>query len=310
MIRRLFRHLWESIRGLKRNGLLTLGAMTLVSITLFLVGLFAAVLLNTEKIASGIEGNVPIHVFLPVDSTDAKETIRDDNNNQPIPNPDYHHVYQAIQAIDGVDAITFSSKDEQLASLQERAGDTWDLYDEDSNPLSDLYIVKVGSAQKIKQIAAEINQLAGVDEVDYGGIDSERLFKLARMIRLWGLAGTALLVFIAILLISTSVRSTILARRTDIEIMRLVGATNSYIRWPFFLEGAWIGLLGSVLPITLLVFLYHLAYDYLLPSLNEQGLDLYQPQVAMVYGAGALLLIGMVIGSLGSMLSMRRFLKI
>ena len=103
---------------------------------------------------------------------------------------------------------------------------------------------------------------------------------------------------------------TIFSRRRDIEIMRLVGAKNSYIRGPFFFEGAWIGLLGAILPAALVSYLYVIAYNYLMEGLVQQNLSLYQPDLAIPVGVAAMVATGIVIGSLGSVLSMRRFLKI
>ncbi|MBM7642569.1 permease-like cell division protein FtsX [Streptococcus loxodontisalivarius] len=309
MIRNFFRHLANSFKNLFRNGWMTIAAISMVTVTLTLVGIFAAGLLNIERIASGVENNIQINVYLDPSSQDNSETTTDPAG-QTIANTSYHSIYNQIQALDGVDSITFSSKDDQLAQLQETMGEDWKLFDGDSNPLSDAYIVKTKTPDDVKSVAEAIQSIQGVDSVEYGGTSSENIMALASKIRLWGLVGTGILVLVAIFLISNTIRMTIFSRSRDIEIMRLVGAKNSYIRGPFFYEGAWVGLIGAIVPAVIIYFGYHWVYDNYNPSLLTEGLSLYDINVFLPAMIGAMALVGIVIGSLGSILSMRRFLKI
>lgn len=310
MIRNFFRHLWASIKSLKRNGWMSFMAMSMVSLTLILVGIFAAVLLNTERLASGIENNIQVNVFLNVDSTDPQETVKD-KSGKTIVNKDYHKIYKQLKAIKGVKSIEYSSKSEQLKDLKEKMGKAFaNSYDDDTNPLYDVYYIRTTSASDVKEVAKAAEQLRGIDSVEYGGADTERIFGLAKTVRLWGLGGTGILVLVAIFLVSNTIRVTIFSRRRDIEIMRLVGAKNSYIRGPFFFEGAWIGLLGSILPAALVSYLYVIAYNHLMKGLVQQNLSLYSPDLVIPIGVAAMVLFGVIMGSLGSVLSMRRFLKI
>lgn len=309
MIRNFFRHLWESIKSLKRNFWMTLASVTTVTITLTLVAVFSMVLINSEKLAKGIASNVEISAYLQVDSTDANETIIN-TDGQTVVNTNYHKVYDAIKKLDHVTKVTYSSKDEQLEKLQSVYGDTWNLYDSGSNPLLDVYIIQVDDSSNVKSVAEEVKQIAGVDDANYGGENSDGLFKLANIIRIWGLLGTAVLLLLAIFLISNTIKMTILYRQRDIEIMRLVGAKNSYIRGPFFFEGAWVGLLGAALPSLIIYFLYNYIYKEFNPNLQEQNLSLYSTHVFLPIMIASLFIIGIVIGSIGSTLSMRRYLKI
>jgi len=308
MIRNFFRHLWESIKSLKRNIWMTFASVSTVALTLTLVGIFTAVLLNVERIASGIENNIHINVYLQVDSTDNSETITNIAGETTI-NDSYHGVYDKISAVSGVNSVTFSSKDEQLAKLQETYGDDWTLFDGDSNPLQDVYIVEADSPSDVKKIADDISAIDGVEDVNYGGANSEQLFHIAGLIRTWGFAGTLLLILVAVFLISNTIRMTIMSRQRDIEIMRLVGAKNSYIRGPFFFEGAWVGLLGAVTPSLIFYFLYHYVYSEFNPQLQLNDLSIYSPNTFLPILIGGTCLVGILIGSLGSVLSMRRYLK-
>ncbi|HEM4137132.1 TPA: ABC transporter permease [Streptococcus suis] len=309
MIRRFFRHFIESLKSLKRNGWMTIAAISSVAITLTLVGLFASVILNTAKLASDLEQNVRINVYLRANSTDQAETIVNEAG-ETVANPDYQKVYNQITALENVQSVTYSSKDEQLQKLTATLGDTWNLFQGDANPLYDAYIIDTTEPQYVKTVATEIAKIDGVTEVRDGEVETERIFKLANLVRTWGLAATGLLLFTAVFLISNTIRITIISRSREIQIMRLVGAKNSYIRGPFLWEGAWVGLLGAILPSVLVYSLYKMIYTSVNASLASQDLSLISMNVFVPGMIGALFVIGIIIGSLGSVISMNRYLKI
>lgn len=309
MIRRFFRHFIESLKSLKRNGWMTVAAISSVTITLTLVGLFASVILNTAKLASDLEHNVRVNVYLRANSTDHLETIVNEAG-ETVANPNHKAIYNQITALPQVESATFSSKDEQLQKLTETLGDTWNLFQGDANPLYDAYIIDTTEPAHVKAVATEVAKIDGVTEVRDGEVETERIFKLADMVRTWGFIATSLLVFTAVFLISNTIRITIISRSREIQIMRLVGAKNSYIRGPFLLEGAWVGLLGAIVPATLVYFLYQMIYTSVNASLASQDLSLIPMKLFIPIMVGALFLVGIVIGSLGSVISMRRFLKI
>ena len=288
---------------------MTIASVSSVTITLTLVGVFVAVLLNVERIATGIENNIQINVYLDVDSKDSSETTTNEAG-ETVANDSYHQVYDQISKVSGVESVTYSSKDEQLKKLQQTYGDDWSLFDGDSNPLQDVYIVEVDSPSDVKKVAKKIANIEGVESVDYGGSNSDQLFSIAKFIRTWGFAGTILLVVVAIFLISNTIRMTIMSRQRDIEIMRLVGAKNSYIRGPFFFEGAWVGLLGAIVPSIIIYFAYKTVYSSVNPQFEVQGLSLYPINTLLPLVIGGMFLVGIIIGALGSVISMRRYLKI
>lgn len=309
MIRRFFGHFIESLKSLKRNGWMTLAAISSVTITLALVGLFASVILNTAKLATDLEQNVRVNVYLRANSTDQAETIVNEAG-ETVANPDFQRVYNQIMSLPNVQSVTYSSKDEQLKKLTETLGETWNLFQGDANPLYDAYIIDTTEPQYVKTVAAEIAKIDGVTEVRDGEVETERIFKLASMVRTWGLAATGLLLFTAIFLISNTIRITIISRSREIQIMRLVGAKNSYIRGPFLWEGAWVGLLGAILPSFLVYFLYKMVYTSINTSLASQNLSLINMNIFIPGMIGSLFVIGIIIGSLGSVISMNRYLKI
>ena len=302
MISRFFRHLFESLKSLKRNGWMTVAAVSSVMITLTLVAIFASVIFNTAKLATDIENNVRVMVYIRKDVADNSETI--EKEGQTVTNNDYHKVYDALKG------VTFSSKEEQYEKLTETMGDNWKIFEGDANPLYDAYIVDTNTPSDVKTVAEEAKKIEGVSEVQDGGANTERLFKLASFIRVWGLVIAGLLIFIAVFLISNTIRITIISRSREIQIMRLVGAKNGYIRGPFLLEGAFIGLLGATLPSVLVFIVYKMVYQSVNKSLVGQNLSMISPEVFSPLMIALLFVIGIFIGSIGSGISMRRFLKI
>ncbi|WP_122647020.1 permease-like cell division protein FtsX [Enterococcus mediterraneensis] len=293
MIRTFFRHLLESIKSLKRNGWMTVASVSAVTITLTLVGIFMAVIMNATKLAQDIEKNVDVSVFIDIGTK--KEDI--------------DKLETELKGIDHVNKVKFSSKDDELKKIQDAMGDSWSLFEGDSNPLYDVFVVSAENPNYTKQISKEAAELPSVFKADYGGANSDRIFDIADGIKTWGLAAAVLLLFVAMFLISNTIRITILSRQREIQIMRLVGAKNGYIRWPFFLEGGWIGLLGAVIPVLLMFFGYQQVYRVVNPTLLRSNYSLLQPETFTWQICLLMVVIGVVIGSLGSVISMRRFLK-
>ena len=294
MIRTFFRHILESLKSLRRNGWMTISSISAVTITLSLLGVFLIVIMNTVKLAQDMEDNVDVSVFVAYGTDeDGKKELE-----------------KELKEIDHVKTVKFSSQDDELDRIQESYGDVWGLFDQD-NPLLDVFVVSATSPEYVKGITKEAEKITKyVHKASYGEDLSDRIFGIAQGVRTWGLVGSGLLLLVAMFLISNTIRITILSREREIQIMRLVGAKNGYIRWPFFLEGGWIGLFGAVIPIVLMVFGYREFFKIANPVLLRSNYSLLSPDTLSIQISGLLLVIGVLIGSLGSVISMRRFLKI
>ncbi|MDN6163093.1 MAG: permease-like cell division protein FtsX, partial [Tetragenococcus halophilus] len=261
MLRNFFQHVLESLKSLRRNGWMTVSSVTAVTVTLTLLGAFLVIILNTVKLAQDMENNVEVSVYVNYETDeDEKKELR--NNLEEIPH---------------VESIDFSSKDEELARVQASYGDSWDLFDQD-NPLLDVFILRADDPQYVEDITEEANGMTEyVHDASYGEDLSDRIFSIAQRTRTWGLIGSIVLIIVAIFLISNTIRMTILTRKQEIQVMRLVGAKNGYIRWPFFLEGGWIGLIGSIIPIILMYTGYNKVYELVNPILERSNFSLLQP---------------------------------
>jgi cell division transport system permease protein len=294
--RTLRRHVRESFKSLGRNGWMTFASVSAVTVTLILVGVFFVIMMNLNKVASTIEEDVEIRVHIDLAANQQDQQV----------------LRKKIEQIPEVDSIEFSSKEEELDNLIDSLGEEGEVFKlfEQDNPLNDVFIVKTKNPTDTMKVAKKIEKMEYAAKVKYGQGSVEKLFKFIEVSRNVGLVLIIGLLFTAMFLISNTIKITIVARRREIEIMKLVGATNAFIRWPFFLEGLWIGLLGSILPIALVSSAYYYAYDYLEPKLANHFIKIldFNPFVYQV--SGLLILMGALIGIWGSMMSMRKFLKV
>ncbi len=295
-IRTLRRHVKESFRSVMRNGWMTFASVSAVTVTLLLVGIFLIVMMNLNKIATDIENDVEIRVHIDVTATEE----------------DQQKLKEEISALPGVESIQFSSKDEELQNLMESLGEDGKVFAmfEQDNPLNDVFVVKAKEPQDTIEIAKKIENMDFTHKVRYGQGTVEKLFGFIDTARNIGLVLIAGLLFTAIFLISNTIKITIVARRREIEIMRLVGATNSFIRWPFFLEGLWLGILGSIVPIIAIAVVYNYFLDFVKPKMVGHFIQVLDFSPLIFQVSALLILLGAIIGVWGSLMSVRKFLKI
>ena len=292
-IRTMWRHIRDAVKSLFRNGWSTFGAISAVSMVLLLVGIFVSLLFNMNKIATDVEQAVNVRVYLDLAADETKT----------------EELKAAIQALDAVDTVKFRSKDEELDDITKSVAQEFELFRNDSNPLRNAFDVSTKNPNQTKEVATTIEKMDYVARVNYGGARADTLFKVISTSRNVGIGVIAVLLIIALFLISNTIRATIHARRTEIEIMQLVGATKAYIRWPFFLEGGFIGLIGSIVPIAVLWGLYLWVYKGGSDFFAGSNFSLLAPNPFLYRLSLVMAGVGVLIGSFGSIFSMRRFLK-
>ncbi|MBO8173183.1 MAG: ABC transporter permease [Bacillaceae bacterium] len=295
-IRTVGRHIRQGFLNLSRNGWMTFASVSAVSITLLILGVFLLLALNVNHLADVVENQVEIRAFL--DLTADSEDIE--------------NVEKELEQILGVESYTFVSKDEGLSEFREGFPEQdQDLLEglEEENPLPDSFVIKAVDPQKTGEVAEKVLKLPHVYDVTYGKETVEKLFKVTNTIRNFGLVFIIGLTFTALFLISNTIRLTIMARGKEIEIMKLVGATRGFIRGPFFVEGLLMGLIGSIIPIILLLVGYYFLFSYVTSEFLILNVMLPLYPLALQI-AGILLGIGAFIGIWGSMMSVRKFLKI
>ncbi|WP_461218760.1 permease-like cell division protein FtsX [Lapidilactobacillus salsurivasis] len=288
------RHLRDSLRSLKRNGWMAFAAISGVAVTILLVGISLAVVFNVTKLSHDVESDVRVHVLVEPKTTNAQKD----------------QLETKLKSLQGVTKVTYSSKANELKKVVSQYGDSFKMFGGDDNPLNDVYTIKATNPEQTVAIAKKAAKLKHVAKANYGGDEAKKLFRTMDSVRNYGVGFSVLLLIVAIFLIANTIRITILSRHNEIEIMRLVGATRWYIRWPFILEGAWTGLLGAIVPLVIIDLGYANVFRAVGRQLATSGYSLMTPGQLIWPLNLTLVLVAMLIGAFGAAISMRRFLKV
>ena len=292
----------QSLEGFTRNLSTTLGSIITIFLSLFIIGIFLVGGSLISNVVTSIESEVSITAY-----------VADDASEQ-----DITTVEHFIQGLDGVSNVTFTTKDEALENFRNMTSNA-DIVDSlEGNPLPASINVELSDPQKVEEVAQAIEandtfkKIADEDDpansLKYGQKYVERLFSLTSFVRYIGIALIVLLVFIALVFINNTIRLAIMARRKEIAIMRLVGASNGFIRGPFLMEGALHAIIGSLLAVACIEIFRRVGLPRLQMGLTFLPIDIPMQTFLMIY----LLLVaaGLVIGLIGSALAMRRYLKV
>ena len=289
------KHCKTAIQNIWRNGVMSVSSVFAVTITLVLIAIIGVVAINVQDITYHIENSLTIYVKMEREVSDKKAQA----------------IQPQIEAIDGVKSVHFSSKEDELNKLiesQDAEGKKlFENYRED-NPLGSAYTVEVEDVKQLEDIATQISELENVNDAYAGGDSTSSLVGSLEMIRNGGAVFVVALTIIALFMIANTIKITITSRQTEIGIMRMVGASNWFIRLPYMLEGVFIGVLGTIIPFLVLYFGYTALYNNaqsLLPSL----MVLREPFPFIWQVSGILLALGCGVGLIGSFVSVRKFLK-
>lgn len=294
----------ESLTGFTRNLSTALGSIVTIFLSLLIIGIFlvgGAIINNT---VSSVEDKVSITAYID----DAAEQSKIDS------------VMSKLSGMQGVANVSFTTKDQALENFQNSMSST-DIVDQldGTNPLPASIDVELSDPQLVESIASELasdstfkeicdNPQDPTDSVKYGEDSVDKLFALTNYIRYVGVALIALLIFIALVFINNTIRLAILARRKEISIMRLVGASNGFIRGPFLMEGAVHAVIGSALAIVAIELLRRFALPTVSSALMWLPIELSSTVYLGIYVL--MFVFGLIIAAVGSLLAMRRYLKV
>lgn len=292
---RLMRHLRESLKSLVRNGWMTFASISAVTITLLILGVSLVIAMNAQQMSNTVQGQLEVSVYM-------KQSITDQQAAQ---------VADQVRKMPGVGSVQLVTKAQGMLLLKH------DLAQYDSvlsglsaqDTLPDKLIVKASDPRQTLAVGQEIKALPQVAQVNDGQQVVGKLFRVLDMIRNIGLVFVAALIVMAMFLISNTIKITIFSRRREIEIMKLVGATNWFIRWPFMLESLIIGLVGALIPFGVIVAAYHSLYVRTGGVFAVLMFHLVATPTLAVRLAEVLFAIGVLIGAWGGLMSVRKFLK-
>ena len=299
LLRMLGRSIRDAFKSVFRNFSLSLASISCIAITLIIVAVSIVVSFNVENFTQEIERDLTIVVFVDNDAT------QEEVNN----------VKQELEKINEINKKEIVYKDKNsikndMAKESEVFNTVMAEWDEKDNPLKDTFQVKVKNAEKIGVSADKIKKIKKVSVVRYGEGMVEKMISSFETIKKITYIAVIALILVTIFLIINTIKLTIFSRKREISIMRLVGASNFTIKTPFIIEGMILGMIGSLLPIGLIIFGYPALYDKL-------GGYVFSPLVKLIGSASfvyttslIVLVIGIIVGMIGSASAVRKYLKV
>lgn len=284
----------EALRAMRRNAAPSFAALAAIVVTLIVVGVFIPIVQATQGAANSVRGRVLVDVYMKAKATPKQE----------------QKVRQQLLAIKYVDRVTFESKAQALA--QQRKTDPAGFALLSSNPLPDTFHVYPTNPSEVLKIRAAITPKgkpinAAIENVSNHTDDTKKLLTVTKFVTITAAALSILLVGASILLIGNTIRLSLYARRREVEVMKLVGATDWFIRWPFVIEGTIVGAFGAIVAIIVLGISKIALLD---PLANNFTLIAAPRTIPFVFLILILIGAGIMVSALGSALSLRRFLRV
>ena len=295
--RTFFRSLRDAFKSVVRNFSLSLASITCITITLIIIASALLLSENVKNFTNEIEKDVTIVAFLESD-------VNDDTRE---------NFETSLKKNLNVETFDYKSKDEvkdEMAKENKTFSSVLSEWDDASNPLKDTYTIKVRDVKKIGETAKELESINCVSTVQYGEGLVEKLVGVFDAIKKITYAIALSLIVVTVFLIINTIKLTIFSRKREIGIMRLVGASNLRIKLPFVIEGIFLGMIGSIIPILIVVFGYKALYDYFGGILFSPVIKLVAPMPFVIDVSVIILIIGMVVGMIGSGRAVRRYVRV
>lgn len=289
----------EGFHNVMKNKKSTGASLMIMCATMLIFGLFFLIGENVNHIMKQVESEQGMQVFM----------------TKNVSEEDIQTLQEKINEISDVAKVTFVSKEEGMNSMKERFGENaklLDAYTGEHNPLTDSFVVTLTSLEKTNDVKTQIEQFDNVKNIEVKDKTIEALLKLANGIKIVSGIILVLLIVISIFIIANTIKLTVHARRKEISIMKYVGATNGFIRWPFIVEGIIIGIVAALLSILLLGIAYNIVIGKLMESAFASSIGLGLLTFSEIFGLviTVYLLLGIGIGSIGSIISMRKYLEV
>lgn len=291
----LNRHIREGFNNFKRNGWMTAASISSLALMLFLVGITFLLLVNLNHMTEKVEKSIEIHVYLDNTNADEQQTLSD-----------------TIESFGHVSSVRFISKDKGLQSFMKNLGDEGTAFQtlKKENPLNDELVVKTDQPQNVATVAKKIENLPFIDKVSYAKNVVGPLLKSTKVARVAGITFIIFLTLIAAHSVTNTIKITVLARKEEIQLRKLIGATNHFIRLPFFVEGSFIGGLGAAIACLFVATVYYFGFAYVDQHLDIDFIQLLSPFPLLPISCLLLLIFGAMIGIWGAISSLRKILKI
>lgn len=302
LFRILSRNIRDSFKSVFRNFSLSIASISCITITLIVVAIAIILSANVNEFTRRVEKDVTIVVFLDEDVSEER----------------FKAIEGEIRQIDNVgpkDSDVVAKDKMEIRKELMNSSDTYasvlDKYDtRDTNFIKDAYHVKVVDITKMEKTVSALKKIDGVNTVKYGEGMIERLVTIFDVVRKATYVVVIALILVTAFLISNTIKITIFSRKREIDIMRLVGASNMNIKIPFIFEGLFLGIMGSIIPIIIVTYGYSSLYNYFDGELFGNFVTLVKPNPFIFSISGFLIIIGMIVGMVGSWRAVRKHLKI
>lgn len=295
--RMLRRSIRDSFKSVFRNFSLSLASISCITITLIIVAISILITFNVQNFTKEMEKDLTIVIFLDSDATEEES----------------QEVKSELEKMSNVESLTYQSKTaikEEMRKESEVFNEVMSTWSDEDNPLKDTFQVKVKDVEKIKATAKKIEKLNKVSTVRYGEGMVDNLIVAFSAAQKVSYGMVIALVLVTVFLIINTIKLTIFSRKREISIMRLVGASNFTIKTPFIIEGMILGLFGAIVPILIVCFGYVALYDHFDGYLYSKMIVLIEPEPFIYMVSGIVLIIGIIVGMIGSASAVRKYLKI
>ncbi len=297
LLRMLPRYIRDAFKSVFRNFSLSIASISCITVTLILVSVSIILSYNVEKFTKIVKDDVTVVTFLKTETTSEElEQIKSD--------------VEKYDNVASVELYTKAQKKDELAKSNKTYENITSTWSDDKNPLHDELLVKVVDLEKIKTTVDKIKQIDKVYDVRYGEGMVEKLVVVFKGIQKTMIAIVIGLIIVTAFLIGNTIKLTIYSRKREIEIMRLVGASNTTVKFPFVVEGFVLGILGSIIPIGITIYGYGAFYKYFDGQLFSPLIKLVKPTPYVYTLSLILLALGAIVGMLGSARAVRKYLKI
>ena len=290
-----FRSIRDTLKRVVRNFSLSFASIMCTTITLILVAVAVVAAANVNNATKLIEDELTIVTYLKKDVTEDQ----------------IDNIKSEISSYKNVEEVTFKSKDEWKLEMSEYDDSFKTVLDYlDENPLMDSFVLKVNDVKKLSETSEYIKAINGVDTVKYGEGMVEQVISVFDIVQKIVVVVVIALVVVTSFLISNTIKLTIFSRRNEIEIMRLVGASNITIKLPFLFEGFIIGLIGSIIPVCITIYGYVILYSRMHGKLFSNMIMLIKPYPFVFWVSLIVIAIGALVGMYGSIKAVRKYLKV
>ena len=290
-----FRSIRDALKSVVRNFSLSFASIMCTTITLILVAVAVVAAANVNNATKLIEDELTIVTYLKRDVTEEQ----------------IDNIKSEISSYKNVEEVTFKSKDEWKLEMSEYDDSFKTVLDYlDENPLMDSFVLKVNDVKKLSETSEYIKAINGVDTVKYGEGMVEQVISVFDIVQKIVVVVVIALIVVTSFLISNTIKLTIFSRRNEIEIMRLVGASNITIKLPFLFEGFIIGLIGSIIPVCITIYGYVILYSRMHGKLLSNMIMLIKPYPFVFWVSLIVIAIGALVGMYGSIKAVRKYLKV